>query len=165
MMKILNHHQIIQKIKRLSIEILEQNYREQEIVFAGINKNGWKFAQLLAREVEKLTEIPIRLANIRLNPANPLSEEIVLDMSASDIQGKTIIVVDDVSNTGRTLFYAFKPLVASLPGKVQVAVLLDRTHKAFPVHVDFCGLSLATTLKEHIEVNLTQDHQYEAALH
>ena len=164
-MKILNHHQISQKIKRLSIEILEQNYLETEIIFAGVNKNGWKFAQLLANEARKRTEIPIHLTNIRLNPADPLSEDIVIDRPLASIAGKTIILVDDVSNTGRTLFYAFKPLLAALPAKIQVAVLVDRTHKAFPVQVDFCGLSLATTLKEHIEVSLADDGHYEAALH
>ena len=79
-------------------------------------------------------------------------------MEVGALRGKTIVVVDDVANTGRTLFYATKPLMEVVPAKVQMAVLVDRMHKSFPVHVDFVGMSLATTIQDHIEVELGRSY-------
>jgi pyrimidine operon attenuation protein/uracil phosphoribosyltransferase len=95
-----------------------------------------------------------------LNPAKPLSEEIVLEMPIEEVKDNVIIIVDDVANTGRTIFYAFKPLMDILPKKVEVAVLVDRTHKSFPVKVDYFGLSLATTLKENIAVKIREVEEF-----
>lgn len=153
-MQILDKIQIKQKIKRLAFEILENNFEEKEIILAGINNNGTGFAKMLQEELSKLSDIPLQLTQIKLNPANPILNEITVALDTTTIGSKTIILVDDVANTGRTLFYAFKPFLEVLPKKIEVAVLIDRTHKAFPVKVDYVGLSLATTLKENIEVNI-----------
>ncbi len=153
-MKILNQRQIQQKVKRLAIEILEHNLGEKELILAGINNNGMVFAELLMQELIDITDIPITVTRIRLNPAKPLSSDIILEMPPKQVHNKVIIVVDDVANTGRTIFYAFKPLLEILPKKVEVAVLVDRTHKSFPIKVDYFGISLATTLKENIEVKI-----------
>ncbi|MCB0642338.1 MAG: phosphoribosyltransferase [Phaeodactylibacter sp.] len=152
-MKILNDRQIQQKIQRLAIQIVEQNFEEPEIILAGINNNGMTFAQLLLDElVELSTDIQFTVTRIRLNPADPLKEEIHLEMPVEQLNDKAIIIIDDVANTGRTIFYATKPLMACLPKKIEVAVLVDRKHKSFPVKVDYVGLSLATTLMENIDV-------------
>jgi pyrimidine operon attenuation protein/uracil phosphoribosyltransferase len=153
-MKILDKPQIQQKIKRLAFEILENNFEEKSIVFAGINKNGIGFAKLLAKELSKITEIKIQHIQIRLNPANPLSSPIEVDPSVDSLKGKTIILVDDVANTGRTIFYACRPLLDILPKKLEVAVLVDRKHKTFPIYPKYVGVSLATTLKEDIEAKI-----------
>lgn len=65
-------------------------------------------------------------------------------------------MVDDVANTGKTMYYALKPVMEFSPRKVQVAVLVDRQHKLFPVSSDFVGLSLNTTMQEHIRVELVK---------
>jgi len=153
-MKILNQRQIQQKVKRLAIEILEHNLGEKELILAGINNNGMVFAELLMQELIDITDIPITVTRIKLNPAKPLSADIILEMPPKQAHNKVIIIVDDVANTGRTIFYAIKPLLEILPKKVEVAVLVDRTHKSFPIRVDYFGISLATTLKENIEVNI-----------
>ncbi len=153
-MKILDQEQIQQKIKRLAIEILENNYEEKELILGGINKTGLGFAKMLLDELKKITDIPITLTRIRINPAAPLSQEVQIELPAEQLEGKAIIVIDDVANTGRTLFYAMKPLLGVLPKKVEVAVLVDRTHKSFPVKVDYFGLSLATTLMNNIDVQI-----------
>ncbi|HMQ49076.1 MAG TPA: phosphoribosyltransferase family protein [Saprospiraceae bacterium] len=155
-MKILDQRQIEQKIKRLAYEILERNYQESELVLAGINNNGMGFARLLLEAIQAVSAIPITLSQIRLNPADPLEREITIDVPIEQLTGKAIIVVDDVANTGRTIFYAIKPLLQTLPGKVEVAVLVDRSHKSFPIKVDYFGLSLATTLRENIEVKILE---------
>ena len=156
-MKILDHHQIEQKIKRLAIEIYESNYEQKDIIFAGINNNGLYFAKLLQAEFERQAPIPSKVVQINVNPASPLSDPIVIDIDTDELSGATIIVVDDVANTGRTAFFALKPFFSILPEKMEIAVLVDRKHKSFPIRPDYVGLSLATTLKEHIRVELKTD--------
>ncbi len=154
-MKLLNETQIGRKIERLAIEILENNYKEKEIILAGINNNGYSFAELLQEKLEKHdAKKKISLTRILLSPAKPLEEDIDIEKPAKELKNKVIIIVDDVANTGRTIFYAFKPLMEILPKKVEVAVMVDRTHKSFPIKVDYMGMSLATTVEENIEVRI-----------
>ena len=163
-MRILNDRQVRQKIRRLAIEILENNFEEPEIILAGINNNGMAFALLLMEELKTLTRIPIILTRIRLNPANPVGDPVKLEMPEAELQGKSVILVDDVANTGRTLFYACKPLLDILPKKIETAVLVDRTHKSFPILVNYIGLSLATTLLQEIEVRIRDTEEFYAEL-
>ena len=153
-MKLLDHRQIDQKIKRLAIEILEQNYNEPEIILAGINNNGVGFAKMLMNELVAITDKTITLTELSLSPAAPLSREITIGLDKKKLKDKVIIIVDDVANTGRTIFYAYKPLLEILPKKIQVAVLVDREHKSFPIKVDYVGLSLFTTLQDNIDVKI-----------
>lgn len=155
-MQILTHQQIQNKIKRLAIEILEHNLDAKKLVFLGINNNGMGFAKLLLESMPVHEGTPVSLSRIRLNPAAPLKDKITIeDIDPSELSQANIIVVDDVANTGRTLFYALKPIMNVLPKKVQVAVLVDRKHKFFPIIPDYVGLSLATTMKENIEVSIS----------
>ena len=153
-MKILDKTQIKQKIKRLAIEILENNFEEKSIYLGGINNNGTGFARLLEKELKKITSIEIHLFTIKVNPAAPLSTQIEVNTPVQSLKGKTIIVVDDVANTGRTIFYACKPLLDIIPKKLEAAVLVDRKHKTFPIYPKYVGVSLATTLKEDIDLQI-----------
>lgn len=155
-MQILDDRQIRQKIKRLAIEIIERNFGEPEIILAGLNNNGLGFAQLLLHEIKPWlpADMKATITRIRLNPANPVEYDPYIEMSPEALLGKNIIIVDDVANTGRTIFYAVQPLLKVLPKKVEVAVLVDRKHKSFPVKADYVGLSLYTTLKDNIDVRI-----------
>lgn len=155
-MQILADSQIKQKIRRIAIEILERNFGEEEVILAGMNNNGAGFAQLLIDELENLrsSDMRITLTRIRLNPANPLEYQPYIEMEAEQLRNRPVIIVDDVANTGRTIFYAVQPLLNVLPKRVEVAVLVDRTHKSFPIKADYVGLSLATTLRDHIDVRI-----------
>ncbi len=155
-MKLLDQRQIKQKIKRLAYEILEHNYKEKELIFVGINNTGTRFAQMLVSELSTLTEMKLSQTRLQINPAAPLDSEIVIEKPLSELKNKVVILVDDVANTGRTLFYAFKPLLEILPKKIEVAVLIDRKHKSFPVKVDYKGMTLATTFDENIDVKIEQ---------
>lgn len=163
-MIILNKEQIKQKIKRMAMEIYENHANETEIILAGINTKGLALAKLLKKEIEMLCPLQCILSHIELNPAQPSTNDVKIDVSHSFLNNKTIIIVDDVSNTGRTLFYAFGVLMDALPKVVETAVLIERTHKCFPVDVRFVGLRLATTLKEHINVNLTTEKNWAVQL-
>lgn len=157
-MQILNDRQIRQKIKRIAIEMLEHHYGEAEIILAGLNNNGLGFAKLLLAELEPLASknTRITLTRIRLNPANPVEYEPSIELPADALRNKPVIIVDDVANTGRTIFYAVQPLLKAVPKRVEVAVLVDRKHKSFPMKADYVGLSLATTLLDNIEVKILE---------
>lgn len=158
-MKILNEKQIEQKIQRLAIEILENNYEEEEIIMIGINNRGWEVAGRLTRKIQERSKLKVRMTRLRLSPAAPLDHPIELEMPAEEMAGKVVIIADDVANTGRTLFYAFRPLMNVLFKKVEVVVLVDRKHKSFPIKVDYVGLSLATTLMENIDVHILEGEE------
>ena len=153
-MIILNDGAVKQKIQLLAYQIAENNFEQDEIILAGINNNGYGFARLLEKKLKKIIDTQISIRRVRLNPANPLASEVVFEPKLDDLASKAVIIVDDVANTGRTIFYACKPLMDLLPSKIEVAVLVDRKHKQFPINVDYVGLSLATTLKENISVKI-----------
>ena len=163
-MQILSHVRVRAIIKRLALEIIEHNHLEPELFFLGINNNGFHFGKLLTEEIAQLTDIPCVLARLRINPAAPLSAPVVLDLNTERLRDRVVVLVDDVANTGRTMFYAFAPILEVLPKRVRVAVLVDRKHKHFPVDTDYVGLSLATTLRENIEVRLRDVNEYEVLL-
>lgn len=163
-MTILDSKQIAQKLKRMSIEILENNIDEDELFLIGINNNGLKFAKLLSSFLKKITNKKIHLCNLRIDPAKPLESEISVDIELDSLKDKVLIIVDDVANTGRTMFYAFKPLLNILPKKVELAVLINRQHKTFPAHPNYIGLSLATTLQNNIKVNIKSVKEREVCL-
>ncbi len=162
-MQILQHQQIEQIVKRISIEILEQNIEEKEIVLAGINNNGMHLAQLLMNELLAISEIDYTLTRINISPAAPLKNEIRLEIPAEKLENKVLIIVDDVANTGRTLFYAFQPLLDTMFKKIEIAVLVNRMHKSFPISVDYKGIELATTLQQDIKVVFSDNKEKNTA--
>lgn len=165
-MKLLDNAQIRQKITRLAYEILERNFEYSELILAGINNNGTRLAHLMKTELEQIKpEVAIQLTSIRLSPAEPTSKAVELDVPADSLHGKCVIIVDDVANTGRTIFYALKPLLEVVPDKVEVAVLVDRKHKMFPIEVDYYGMTLATTLQENIDVRINEEQRDETAVY
>ena len=161
-MKILDKRQIKQKVVRLAYQIIEQNTGASQVWLAGINNNGYAFAQILLEQLNSIKghQLSFGITRLRLNPADPMANEISLETDMTELAGKTVIIVDDVANTGRTLFYSFKPFMTNLVSKLQVAVLIDRKHKSFPVKVDYVGLSLATTIHDNILVNLSNEKNW-----
>jgi len=149
---ILTERDIEQKINRIAYQILEENYDEREIILIGVKENGFVFAKKVLEYLSTITDIQLQLYSIAINKDHPNKGKLDYDFDQRALQGKSVILVDDVANTGRTLGYALKPLLDFLPKKIQVAVLVDRQHKLYPVSADFVGLSLSTTLKEHITV-------------
>ena len=151
---VLDETVIRRKIKRMALEVAEQNNGEKELIIAGINGNGEVLAKQLIRELAGLAGISTQYVSIRLNKKDPLDSRV--DQSI-DIAGKVVIVVDDVANTGKTMMYALKPFLLQYPKKIQTLVLVERSHKLFPVQTDYVGLSIATTLQEHIFVEVNKE--------
>ena len=163
-MKILTSNQVARKIKRLAIEIYSNHLYDKEIYFVGINQKGVKFAEVVGAELSKTSPLEIIFYAVKLNPASPLKDKIEISTDITTLSGKKIILFDDVANTGRTIFYACKPFLEILPEQLEIAALVDRKHKLFPIHVDYVGLSLATTLHDNIEVIFKEDKTAEAYL-
>ncbi|MFN0047589.1 MAG: phosphoribosyltransferase family protein [Cytophagales bacterium] len=150
---ILSSQQVKQIIKRLAFEIYEHNYLEKEIILAGIFDKGYLLAAHLLAEFQAIgSRCQAKLLKVELDKFSPTQSAIKLDFAPELIKNKTVILIDDVLNSGRTLAYSLKPFLTVEIGKIQVAVLVDRGHKSFPVGADYVGYSLSTTLKEHIDV-------------
>jgi pyrimidine operon attenuation protein/uracil phosphoribosyltransferase len=163
-MKILSSSQVARKIKRLAIEIYSNHLNDKEIYFVGINQKGVKFAEVVGAELSKTCPLEIIFYSVKLNPSNPLRDQIKISTDIATLSGKKIIIFDDVANTGRTIFSACNPFLEILPERLEIAALVDRKHKLFPIHVDYVGLSLATTLHNNIEVIFNEDKTAEAYL-
>ncbi|WP_114788981.1 phosphoribosyltransferase family protein [Niabella yanshanensis] len=146
---------IEKKLNRLALEIIENNIEEKELVFAGIEEKGVLLAKKLQKIVKKFAEVKVELLTIQLDKSKP--EEIELSAKGG-FDDKVIIIMDDVTNSGRTLLYAIKPFLAFHPKKIQTLVLVERSHTQYPISANYKGLSLATTLQEHIIVEATGDH-------
>lgn len=139
------------KLKRMAYEILENNTGEEYIVLAGIRESGSVVARNIQQLLSAISSVKTDLITITLDKHQPKDVTVNKDI---DFTGKVIIVIDDVANSGKTLLYALKPFLAYQPKKIQTLVLVERSHKTFPVHPDYVGLSMATTLQEHIYVEV-----------
>ena len=159
-MEIITRHAVLsaadiqRKIERISYEIAENNYEEAEIILAGIRQKGFVFAQRLEKFLKSISSATIILTDIQLQKHKPTASEILMGIDPSYVNNKVVIVCDDVANTGQTLLYAMKPFLDFAPKKIEVAVLVDRKHKQYPVSSDYVGLSLSTNLNEHISVEM-----------
>jgi pyrimidine operon attenuation protein / uracil phosphoribosyltransferase len=139
------------KLQRMAYEIVERNAGEDDIILAGIKESGVIIAEKIKALLAPIFKGKLYLIEISLDKKNPSG---IILYPTIDLDNKVIIIVDDVVNSGKTLLYALKPFLMFHPKKIQTLVLVERTHKAFPVTSDYVGLSVATTLQEHIFVEV-----------
>lgn len=151
---ILNSDQIEKKITRIAYEIYEDNSTEKEIVLAGTNPGGYELAQKLDQVLKKISPLKIVITKVDVDKKALAKEDGVKLDKKIDLSGKTVILVDDVLNTGQMLSYCMKTILQFPVKSLRIAVLVDRNHTIFPVKSDYTGLSVSTTLQEHINVNL-----------
>lgn len=150
--KILDKAQLDQKVNRLAWEIYEKNYNEKELIIAGIESRGVDLALRISDAINNISDVNVVTSKISIDKKNPLSSEVKISLNPSDYKGKVIILVDDVLNSGRTLMYASKELLSVSLSKLSIAVLVHRNHSSYPIHAEFVGLSLSTTLQDHVNV-------------
>ena len=148
---ILSHQEIEHKVIRIAYQIYETFVDEEEIIIAGIAKNGYVFAEKLAKELSKIASLKIVLCEVFIDKNDPF-QPITTSISKNDYQNKGLILVDDVLNSGKTLAYGLGVFLNTPHKKIRTVVLVDRSHKIFPIATDFVGLELATVLKEHVDV-------------
>ena len=155
---ILDAGQIKQKIRRMAFEVYEHNFKEKSVVIAGIDGQGYMLAKLLAKEIENISPLKTLLVKVAIDKALPQQSEVSLDCAIKDIKKKCIVLVDDVLNTGRTFAYSLKPFLTIEIKKIEIAVLVNRSHTLFPVYPQYTGYDLSTTLREHVEVVLGKEN-------
>ena len=149
---LLNDKQIEQKLNRLAYQIFEDSHDEDEIIIAGIAKNGYVLAEKIISILSGISKIKIVLTEVLVSKHESFSLTPKITLSHDQLDGKTVILIDDVMNSGKTMLVAMKPFLEAEIKKIRTLVLVDRNHKDYPVSSDFVGLSLATTLKEHVSV-------------
>lgn len=156
---ILNHQEIEHKIKRIAYQIYETFVGEEEIVIAGIAKNGSVFAKKIAIVLEEISELKVILCEVKIDKENP-NMPITTSLSKEEYQNKGLVLVDDVLNSGTTLIYGVKHFLEVPLKKFKTVVLVDRNHKKYPIKADFKGISLSTSLFEHVQVVFDEKQDY-----
>jgi len=146
---ILDKERIAHKLRRMAYEIWERNSDEQEIVIIGIENAGKIIADNLTQLLNDISPLKILNLSVHINKKKPL--DFIFDFE-ENLSGRTVIIVDDVANSGKTLMYCLNGILSYDLKKVMVAVLVDRKHKSFPIACDIVGHTVATTLQDHIEV-------------
>lgn len=146
---ILDKERINWKLQRMAYQIWENYSNDKLITLIGVAGGGAMVAESLARRLREISKIKVEVIRVQLNKRKPLTENIQIE---EDLTGKSVVLVDDVANSGKTLLYALTPILKYEPQKVMIAVLVDRKHKAYPIAPDIVGHSISTTLQEHIDV-------------
>jgi pyrimidine operon attenuation protein/uracil phosphoribosyltransferase len=156
---ILTHKEIAHKTKRIAYQIFETFVNDEEVILAGIANNGYIFAQKIATELALISDLKITLCEVKINKQNP-QDNITTSIPTEYYQNKSLVLIDDVLSSGTTLIYGVKHFLEVPLSKFKTAVLVDRNHKKYPVKADFKGISLSTSLQEHIQVVFEDNNSY-----
>jgi pyrimidine operon attenuation protein/uracil phosphoribosyltransferase len=148
---ILNDQQIQDKIRRIAYQIYESNTKEKEIILAGIQQNGYILAQQIAKVLKDISPIEIKLCEVHIDKKKP-RDDVSTSLEPSAYKNKSLILVDDVLNSGTTLIYAARHFLGVPLKRFKTVVLVNRNHKKYPIKADFKGISLSTSMQEHIYV-------------
>jgi pyrimidine operon attenuation protein/uracil phosphoribosyltransferase len=154
MQEILSHVQIEQKINRLAHQLLENCFEEKEIFIGGIQGNGYILAERLSNVMAANSNLKTHLFEIKLNKSEPWSQDITLTLDKEKMENGYIVLVDDVLNSGKTMQYALVEILQFPTKAIKTLTLVDRKHRRFPIKANFVGMSLSTTLKQHVEVDI-----------
>ncbi len=143
-----------QKLHRLALEVAEHlSGDEAPLILIGIRNSGTVVAEKIGAYLQPFISTPLEIISVSFDKHLP--KEIVLSKEI-DFTDKNVLLIDDVSNSGKTLLYALKPLLNFYPHRIQTIVLIERMHKLFPIKPDYVGLSVATTMDDHIHVEVTE---------
>lgn len=158
--RILNHESIVTRLRRMAYEVYEANYGIDRLIIIGISERGGFLARMLSDYLREISEIAIDLINVELDrESDPVSYGIDLSEDFSVLEGQHLVVVDDVLYTGRTMLSIVAILLQAGPKQIQTAVLIDRGHRLFPISSDVVGIELATTLPQHIYVEIDEQQE------
>ncbi|MFX3625841.1 MAG: phosphoribosyltransferase family protein [bacterium] len=163
-MVILTHEQIVRTITRLAYQIYEEHVGSKEIIIVGIKEQGYFLAEKIANELKTISDLDVELASVNIVKTNPSEGTTEISIDADKIMGKSVVIIDDVLNTARTMVYAIYPFFKAQASTITTMVLADRNHKKFPVSADFTGISLATTLQQHITFEVNSDKSMQLSL-
>jgi pyrimidine operon attenuation protein/uracil phosphoribosyltransferase len=160
---VLRGEDIQRALTRISHEIAERNPQQQVLAIVGIHRRGAFLAQRLRDSLEALLDAEIPLGDLDIGfyrddvasrPDAPVLHASHIDF---DVTGRTVVIVDDVLFTGRTVRAAIEALFDyGRPERVQLAVLADRGHRELPIRPDYVGKNLPTSRAEHVHVRVRE---------
>ncbi len=153
---ILTNTEIQHKLKRIAFQIYENNSNQKEVVIAGIANNGFLIAKKLKRILEQISPLKVITCEVKIDKKKPLNP-IETSLAEKDYKNKSLVLVDDVLNSGTTLMYAVRHFLNVPLKQFNTAVLVNRNHKKYPIKADFKGISLSTSLQEHITVEVADN--------
>ena len=139
------------KLVRMAFEVAERNYEEQQLVLVGIKESGSLIAEKIAEHLKHIFLGEVIIVSLSIDKKMPGA---ITLQPAIDVSNKVVLLIDDVANSGRVMLYALQPLLQQFPRKIQTLALVERTHKSFPIALDYVGVSFSTTLDEHISVEV-----------
>ena len=151
---ILDEISIDRKIKRLSYEIFERNLNNKKLLLVGIKKNGFVLAKLIQKELSEICKIKIDVTQVFVDKQKPFNECVIYNNNIETYRNTSIIVIDDVCSTGKTMMYVVSSLISNFTSTISTLVLVDRKHHNFPIKTDYVGIEVSTTLRQFIQVEL-----------
>jgi pyrimidine operon attenuation protein/uracil phosphoribosyltransferase len=155
---ILNATQVQQKINRIAHEIYENHFVEEHIIIVGIDVRGYVLAERIAAVLTEIDSNFVELVKLTMNKEKPRENNAQLTVELDHLNNKMVILIDDVLNSGNALIYATNHLLKAPLKKLRTVVLVDRRHRKFPIRADYVGLTLSTTIQEHISVEFAKDN-------
>lgn len=159
MQEILSKEDISKKINRLAFQLLENCFEEKTLFLGGIVGNGIILANRIAKIIRENSDLEIVVFEIKINKSEPWSEKTILTAEKEDLKNGFIVLIDDVLNSGKTMQYALIEVLQFPTKAIKTLTLVDRTHRRFPIKANFVGLSLSTTLKDRVEIVLSENDE------
>ncbi len=151
---ILDHEQVQRTLRRIAHQLNEEHHQEKGIVLVGVAPRGATLAKRLAALLKNIADFEVELVELTLDKDLPLERPVRLGVEPKTLRNRTVVLVDDVLMSGRTLMHAASYLVQVPLKRLATVVLVDRRHRTYPIRADIVGLTLSTTLQEHISVEL-----------
>ncbi len=162
--KILDSNDINRAIRRMAYEIIEKNKGVENLCLVGIQKGGVTLAKRLASQIEIIESKLIAVGKLDItfyrDDLNTKDEQPVVKKTEipCSIDDKTVVLVDDVLFTGRSIRAAMDALVDfGRPAYIQLAVLIDRGHRELPIRADYAGKNIPTSFDDLVEVSLEDE--------
>ena len=154
---ILDYQDVENKIKRISLEILEDNIDQEKLILFGVSKNGKIIAKKIIALIKKYSKIDLEIIGVEI----VLNSKNVLKFDKSfKVNNRSVIIVSDVSQSAKTLQLIISSLMFQDPFKIKTAVMVNRDHSLFPVKINFSGLNLSTSVNEHVDVSVNKDEEF-----
>ena len=154
---ILDYLDVENKIKRISLEVIEDNIDQSKLIFFGVSTNGKIIAKKIIDFINKNSKIESQLIGVEIDSDSNKILAFDKEFKANNL---SLVIVSDVSQSARTLQLIISNLILKNPLKIKTAVMVNRDHSLFPVKINFSGLNLSTSVNERVDVEVNKDGQF-----
>ena len=154
---ILDCFDVENKIKRISLEVIEDNIDQEKLIFFGVSKNGKIIAKKIIDFINQNSKIESELVGVEISSNSNRGLVFDKEFKADSL---SLVIVSDVSQSARTLQLIISNLMLENPFKIKTAVMVNRDHSLFPVKINFSGLNLSTSVNEHVDVEVNKDEEF-----